>query len=202
MQEILAAAALTRWRFRLAGILLISLLVAYLDRVNVSVLVADNQFLTDMGIKGDPVRMGLLMTMFLLAYGVANVLLSPCGDILGPRKAMSLSIVLWAVSLCLGGVAMVFTTMIVARLLLGLGEGMHWPMLSKFVKNWFPPPGAGQSQRHLADWVNGWPGNCHAIFYLGYSGARLAHELFCAGGHRYDSPGSGVVCHHRQAAAT
>lgn len=152
MNEILTAGGPTRWRFRLASILLVSLLVAYLDRVNVSVLVADNQFLMDMGIKGDPVRMGLLMTMFLIAYGVANVLLSPCGDILGPRKAMSLSIVLWAASLCLGGLATVFTTMIVARLLLGLGEGMHWPMLSKFVKNWFPPRERGKAN---AIWLIG-----------------------------------------------
>lgn len=152
MSEVGTTKPPTRWRFRLAGILLISLLVAYLDRVNVSVLVADNQFLMDMGIKGDPVSMGLLMTMFLLAYGVANVLLSPCGDILGPRKAMSLSIVLWAASLCLGGLATVFTTMLVARVVLGLGEGMHWPMLSKFVKNWFPPRERGKAN---AIWLIG-----------------------------------------------
>lgn len=81
----------TRQRVILVLILLITLLVAYLDRVNVSVLLADNAFLTDMGIKGQPIQMGLLMTLFLIAYGVSNVFLSPLGDYLGPRKAMSLS---------------------------------------------------------------------------------------------------------------
>lgn len=142
----------TKERWLLVGILMITLLIAYLDRVNVSVLLADNLFLTDMGIKGQPVQMGLLMTLFLIAYGISNVFLSPLGDILGPRKAMSLSIFLWGFSLFLGGIAATFTTMLVARVILGLGEGMHWPMQSKYVKNWFPPTERGKAN---ALWVIG-----------------------------------------------
>jgi sugar phosphate permease len=142
----------TKQRFVLVMILLVTLLVAYLDRVNVSVLVADNVFLTEMGIKGNPVQMGMLMTLFLIAYGVSNVFLSPLGDILGPRKAMSLSIVLWGVSLFIGGLAATFTIMLAARIILGLGEGMHWPMQSKYVKNWFPPLERGKAN---ATWLVG-----------------------------------------------
>lgn len=135
----------SRQRVVLAGILFVTLLVAYLDRVNVSVLVADPTFLSDMGIEGDPVRKGLLMTLFLLAYGAANVLLSPIGDLLGPRKAMSLSVVLWGVALVIGGLAGSFGTMAASRLALGVGEGMHWPMQSKYVKHWFPPSERGRA---------------------------------------------------------
>lgn len=142
----------TKQRVALVAILLVTLLIAYLDRVNVSVLVADNVFLTDMGIKGNPVQMGMLMTIFLVAYGFSNVILSPLGDILGPRKAMSLSILLWAGSLLMGGIAATFTTMLVARFILGIGEGMHWPMQSKFVKNWFPPQERGKAN---AVWLVG-----------------------------------------------
>lgn len=142
----------TRQRVVLVAILLLTLLVAYLDRVNVSVLLADNTFLTDMGIKGQPVQMGLLMTLFLIAYGVANVVLSPLGDYIGPRKAMSISILLWTLSVLIGGFATTFTTMLVARVILGLGEGMHWPMQSTFVKNWFPPHERGKAN---AVWLIG-----------------------------------------------
>ena len=142
----------TRQRVILVLILLVTLLIAYLDRVNVSVLLADNTFLTQMGIKGQPVQMGLLMTLFLIAYGFSNIFLSPLGDILGPRKAMSLSILLWAGSLFLGGMAATFTIMLAARLILGVGEGMHWPMQSKYVKNWFPPHERGKAN---AVWVVG-----------------------------------------------
>jgi sugar phosphate permease len=100
----------TRQRAILVGILLFTLLVAYLDRVNVSVLLADKALLADMGIAGKPIEMGKLMTYFLIAYGVANVALSPLGDIWGPRLAMSLSIFLWTLSVMLGGLATTFTT--------------------------------------------------------------------------------------------
>ncbi|MDR3592493.1 MAG: MFS transporter [Negativicutes bacterium] len=140
-----ADGAPTRKRWNLVAILLLTLLVAYLDRVNVSVLVADPIFLSDMGIKGNPVAMGLLMTSFLLAYGVSNIFLSPLGDYLGPRKAMSLSIGLWGIALFGGGIAGTFALLIGARVLLGIGEAMHWPMQSKYVKNWFPPAERGKA---------------------------------------------------------
>ena len=142
----------TRQRVLLVLILLVTLLIAYLDRVNVSVLLADNTFLTEMGIKGQPMQMGLLMTVFLIFYGISNVFLSPLGDILGPRKAMSLSILLWGISLVIGGIASTFTIMLAARVILGIGEGMHWPMQSKYVKNWFPPHERGKAN---AVWVVG-----------------------------------------------
>ena len=142
----------TRQRVILVAILLLTLLVAYLDRVNVSVLLADKTFLADMGIAGKPIEMGKLMTYFLIAYGVANVALSPLGDIWGPRMAMSLSIFLWTISVMIGGFAATFTTMLVARVILGVGEGMHWPMQSSFVKNWFPPQERGKAN---AVWLIG-----------------------------------------------
>ncbi len=139
-------------RYVLVGILLFTLLVAYLDRVNVGILVADRGFLDAMGIRGNPVQMGMLMTLFLIAYGVSNAALSPLGDILGPRKAMCLSIFLWALSMVIGGITAVFGTMLLSRVILGLGEGMHWPMQSKYVKNWFPPRERGKAN---AIWLAG-----------------------------------------------
>lgn len=140
----------TRARIGLAAILFVTLLVSYLDRVNVSVLAADPAFLADMGIAGQPVQVGLLMTIFLFAYGISNIITGPIGDYLGPRKAMTLSIFLWAVSMIIGGLASAFTTMIATRIILGIGEGMHWPMQSAFVKNWFPP---GERVKANAAWI-------------------------------------------------
>ncbi|MBC8417955.1 MAG: MFS transporter [Desulfobacterales bacterium] len=142
----------TRQRAVLVAVLLITLLVAYLDRVNISVLVADNAFLADMGIENDPKSMGLLMTLFLIAYGFANVLLAPLGDIIGPRKAMVISILLWTLSVIIGGLATTFAIMLIGRIILGVGEGMHWPMQSSFVKKWFPPNERGKAN---AVWLIG-----------------------------------------------
>ena len=132
-------------RVILVLILFLTLLVAYLDRVNVSVLMADNSFLTDMGIKGQPVQMGLLMTSFLVAYGLSNVITGPIGDWLGPRKAMSISILFWVIAVSFGAMSSTFAIMLLSRVILGVGEGMHWPMQSTFVKNWFPPHERGKA---------------------------------------------------------
>ena len=51
-----------------------------------------------------------------------------------------------------GGLASTFTAMIAARILLGIGEGMHYPMQSIFVKKWFPPRERGKAN---AVWLTG-----------------------------------------------
>ena len=133
-----AAQQPTHQRQLLAVVLLVVIFFSYIDRVNVSILAVDPLFLEAMGITGQPVQIGLLMTIFLIGYGVGSILLSPLGDILGPRKAMAASIVIWGISLAIGGLAGAFMIMLVSRALLGFGEGMHFPMQCKYVKSWFP----------------------------------------------------------------
>jgi sugar phosphate permease len=142
----------SKQRISLVVILLITITIAYFDRVNVSILAANDTFLREMGIKGHPVQIGLLMTLFLVAYGIANVGLSPLGDILGPRKAMAGAVGLWAISMVLGGLVASFTLMLASRIILGVGEGMHYPMQSKYVKKWFPPQERGRAN---ALWIIG-----------------------------------------------
>ena len=142
----------TRKRLILVSCLFMGIFVAYLDRVNVSVLGANDQFLIEMGIKGIPVKIGMMMSVFLAAYGVANVLLAPIGDYLGARKSMMLCTVLWLVSLAFGGLATTFTVILISRIILGIGEGMYYPLQSVFVKNWFPKQERGRAN---AAWVVG-----------------------------------------------
>lgn len=113
----------TNKRFIIVICLFIGIFIAYLDRVNVSVLAANDPFLLEMGIKDTPVRIGMMMSVFLAAYGISNVVLSPIGDYLGPRKSMMLCIVLWTISLFIGGIATSFMLIIVSRIILGIGEG-------------------------------------------------------------------------------
>lgn len=135
----------TRQRHLIAFILLLVVFFSYIDRVNVSILIVDNAFLRDMGIVGQSVQKGMLMTVFLIAYGFGNVLLGPLGDALGPRKGMSLACVMWGISLIIGGLAPAFMMMLFSRVILGLCEGMHFPMQSKYIKAWFPPLERGKA---------------------------------------------------------
>ncbi len=125
-------------RFIILGILFITLMIAYIDRVNISILIADPGFISDMNLQAQAARQGMLMTLFLIAYALGNVILGYFGDRLGPRKAVSVSIVVWSFCLFVAAKAGNLVTLLGARVFMGFGEGFHWPMQSTYVKNWFP----------------------------------------------------------------
>jgi sugar phosphate permease len=134
----------THYRWVISLILFVSIFFAYCDRVNVAILIADNEFLLDMGISGG-VAKGMLMTSFLVTYGISNFLFGTLGDIFGPRKVMLFCIPIWTVAMFIGGLAQAYAVVIISRMLLGIGEGIHYPTQSKFVKEWFPPHERGRA---------------------------------------------------------
>ncbi|WP_134888373.1 MFS transporter, partial [Cronobacter sakazakii] len=135
----------TRQRFYVLAILFISLSVIYLDRVNISIIAANTQFLQEMDLVGKPIYIGLLMSLFLITYGISNVVLSPIGDLIGPRKAMLIAYIIISLSLLLGGLSSIFGVLLGTRILLGVGEGLYYPMQNTFIKNWFPPKERGRA---------------------------------------------------------
>lgn len=150
--DLVAESKPSKQRFITLIILLIGIMVVYLDRVNVSILAANGTFLADMGIKGQPVKIGMMMSTFLFAYGFGNLLLSPLGDYLGPRKTTILALVLCCISIAMGGLAGTFTVLIASRIILGIGEGAYYPMQGIFTKNWFPIQERGRAN---AAWIIG-----------------------------------------------
>lgn len=128
----------SRERFVLLGILLFTIAICFFDRTIVSVLAASDSFLMEMHIKGDPVSIGLMMSSFLVIYGISNIVISPLGDVHGPRKTMAVSIALWFVAMCAGALAQSFYMIIVSRIILGAAQGIHYPMTTVYVKRWFP----------------------------------------------------------------
>lgn len=144
--------AASKHRLVIAAVLCIGIMVAFLDRVNVSVLAANEEFLLDMGLKGHPVEIGLMMSVFLAVYGIANLILCPVSDHIGPRRTMLISILVWILSLAVGGIAGTFGILLASRAILGIGEGFYYPMQSAVIKNWFPPDERGRAN---AGWTIG-----------------------------------------------
>ncbi|MGG4602996.1 MFS transporter, partial [Alcaligenaceae bacterium Me47] len=73
--------------FRWYGVitLLIVVAISYIDRINIAVLITDQDFLRHMGMQAhDRVSQGLLATAFMVGYGVSSVVLTPfCSALLG-----------------------------------------------------------------------------------------------------------------------
>ncbi|MGT2460309.1 MFS transporter (plasmid) [Cupriavidus basilensis] len=126
--------------------------VANIDKVGISVIAANAPFLHEMGISGKAVEIGWLMSAFTLSYGLSSVLWGYIVDRIGPRKTALAGIMLWAVSLIIAAFAHDYKHIILSRVILGLGEGVLFPVTNKYIANWFHPRELGKAQ---ASWVYG-----------------------------------------------
>ena len=135
--EAYAPAAPSRRRWLIAGILLLAVLSAFFDRISVAVLFTNQAFQADMG-GLNPTQLGLLMTVFLFAYGASGVLFSFVGDLYGPRRGLAIGAALWGVAMALMGGAGGFSIMLAYRVLLGIAEGPQFSLTNALIKRWFP----------------------------------------------------------------
>lgn len=126
-------------RWVIASVLFLAVISAFFDRISVAVLFTNKSFQSDMGTGFDPTLLGLLMTSFLLAYGLSGLLLSFVGDLFGPRRCLAAGAALWGVAMMLMGMAGGFTSMMAYRMLLGVAEGPQFSLTNVLVRRWFPP---------------------------------------------------------------
>ena len=125
-------AVLVFWLFLLSAI-------AFLDRLNLTI--AGPQISREYGL--DNVRLGWVMSAFLVGYAASQVLAGWIAVRLGPRRALTLGVLWWGV-FTLGTVAVPPTIrgalwiLIGVRLALGVGEAIIYPTSNQFVARWIP----------------------------------------------------------------
>lgn len=126
----------TRWLVSL--LLLLAVMTAFFDRIDISILIANPQFKSDLGVS-DPARLGLLMTAFVFPYGASMFLFSVLGDLFGPRRTLTTIAGTLAATAAFMGSVTSYPVMLVARAVLGLAEGPQFGTATVAVKRWFPP---------------------------------------------------------------
>ncbi|NEQ70998.1 MAG: MFS transporter, partial [Symploca sp. SIO2D2] len=76
---------------------------------------------------------------FFLSYGLANIFLSPLAESFGPKRSVILAIALFSgVTILSAPLGSSLLALVLLRLLLGLSQGIHLPMISLIVSRWFP----------------------------------------------------------------
>lgn len=133
-----APTVMTKKRHKVAIAISVAFFVAYFDRTNVSVLIANHTFTDSLGITGNKFAQGLLLTGFLFPYGLCNFFTGPLGDKVGGRRGVIWSIIAWTVLMCAMGLVSNFALMLVLRILLGFGESIMTPSCNMIVSEWFP----------------------------------------------------------------
>ncbi|WP_028222086.1 MFS transporter [Paraburkholderia oxyphila] len=117
-------------------------LITYVDRVNVST--AASQFAAELHLSHTEV--GIVFSAFAYPYLLFQIIGGWVGDRFGPRRTLAVCAVIWAGATVLTGLASGFASMIVARLLLGLGEGATFPTATRAMSNWMPANRRGFAQ--------------------------------------------------------
>ncbi len=85
-------------------------------------------------------EMGLLLSAFAVAYGVAQLPVGVLIDRYGPRRVMTVGLMLWSAAQVAAGFVGSLPQFLGARGALGVGESPMYLAGTKVCSNWFPAP--------------------------------------------------------------
>lgn len=140
-----------RWWFIALPLLLI-IIIGQIDKVSISIVIANKKFLQDLHLVRRQAVTGLLMSGFFFSYSICQFFWGYVLKRFGPRKSAICGLVMWGGTLFLSGAARTAGALITARCLLGIGEAFMFPVAHTFVANWFP---LKERARANAVWLNG-----------------------------------------------
>lgn len=125
-----------------------------IDKLGISVIQTDQGFLKDLGLTGVDrnAKIGFITFIFTISYALSNLFWGIIIDKLGARKTAIFGLVVWGITMIIGGLSTSYEMFIVSRVILGFGEGMMIPVCGKFISNWFNQRELGRAQ---SSWLAG-----------------------------------------------
>ena len=94
------------------------------------------------------VQMGLVFSAFGITYAACEIPSGWLCDRFGARKLLTRVVVLWSVFTAATGLAWNFPSLVVTRLLFGVGESGCFPGLARVFRTWLPP-----KERNVAEGI-------------------------------------------------
>ena len=120
-------------KYAVVGLLFLGMLVAYVDRVNLSV--AAVPIMKQLAFS--PPLMGTLLSAFFWTYALMQIPLGHAVDRMGFRSVYALSFLLWSLAAAGSGWAVSFTQILGCRLALGLGQAVCAPASLAYIQKSF-----------------------------------------------------------------
>jgi len=114
----------------------------YVDRVNLSVAAPDVKAEFHLS----NTRLGLALSAFGYCYTAFQIIGGFAGDRFGPRITLTCCGALWAAGTLLTGLATGLTGLVLARLVVGMGEAGTFPTSARVIANWVPVARRGFAQ--------------------------------------------------------
>jgi len=126
------------------GLLCLMYFLTYIDRVNISTVVASNQFLKEIPLT--KVQTGFVFSAFAYPYLLFQIIGGFVADKFGPRKALAVCGVIWAGATLATGLVSSMIGLVVARVILGFGEGATFPTATRAMSYWVSKERRGFAQ--------------------------------------------------------
>jgi MFS family permease len=122
-----------RPRWVLVTLLFVGGMISYLDRAALSITAP----LISKDLHLDPAQLGIVFSSFFVGYALFCFVGGYASDRFGPKAVLSVSMLVW--SLFCGLTAGVFSiaSLLVVRVIFGMGEGPYCANINKLVSNWF-----------------------------------------------------------------
>jgi len=124
------------------ALLCVMYFITYVDRVNIGTAATEIQ--RELGLSNT--ELGFVFSAFAYPYLIFQVIGGWVGDRFGPRKTLFWCGMIWAVATILTGFVHGLVTLVIARILLGFGEGATFPTATRAMQNWTPAKKRGFAQ--------------------------------------------------------
>lgn len=129
-------------RYLILGLMCLMYFIAYIDRVNIAITAPILK--KEMGLS--PTQLGLIFSAFAYPYAAMQILGGWLADKFGPRIILTCLSIIWAVATILCGFAWGLGSLVLFRILLGIGEGGAFPAATRSFTYWMPATERGFAQ--------------------------------------------------------
>lgn len=125
----------TCFRWFIVALCLLLNLVNYLDRSVISYAIKPIKQALDL----NNTQFGLTVSVFALGTLSINLIAGCFSDYIRVKRLWLVAVFVWSVSMILLGMAQVLAIFLILRYILGLGEGVNFPLMNRSVSRWLPP---------------------------------------------------------------
>ncbi|QRX82944.1 MFS transporter [Glaciimonas sp. PAMC28666] len=129
-------------RHLILGLMCLMYFISYIDRVNISIIAPVLK--QEMGLT--PTELGLVFSAFAYPYAAMQILGGWFADKYGPRLVLGILSIIWAIATILCGFSWGLWSLIMFRMLLGVGEGGAFPAATRSFTFWMPATERGFAQ--------------------------------------------------------
>src|SRR4051794_6965361 len=124
----------TRVRYRVLGLALLLAMVTYIDRACIATLAPDIQEALSLS----KPEMGVVYSAFALAYAAFEIPTAWWADRVGTRRVLTRVVVWWSGFTMATAAAFNYASLLLIRLLFGMGEAGAWPSVARAFSRWIP----------------------------------------------------------------